>query len=53
LRAFEDDLCQLQAKDAEIRVQKYKNIELQCQLDTIKLERTSEVWILKKEIENL
>jgi hypothetical protein len=30
-----------------------KNVELWNQLDAIKLERTREVWLLKKEIENL
>jgi hypothetical protein len=53
LEAVEDGLRQLQAKDRQIKKQIHKRIEVQRQLDAIKLERTREVWLLKKEIENL
>jgi hypothetical protein len=53
LRAVEDGLHQLQAKDRKIDAQIHKNVELRNQLDTLKLECTREVWLLKKEIENL
>jgi hypothetical protein len=43
----------LQAKDRQIEEQIHKRIEVQCQLDAIKVERTQEVWLLKEEIENL
>jgi hypothetical protein len=49
----EDGLRRLQDKEAEVPEQKTKNLLLQCQLDAFKLERTREVWLLKKEIENL
>jgi hypothetical protein len=53
LRAVEDGLNQLQEKDHQIGKKIYKNFELRNQLDTIKQERTREVWLLKKEIEDL
>lgn len=43
----------MQDKEAEVLEQKTKNHLLQRQLDAFKLERTCEVWLLKKEIENL
>jgi hypothetical protein len=53
LRAVEDGLCQLQAKDLQIDEKTYQIVGLPRKLDAIKLERTQEVWLLKKEIENL
>jgi hypothetical protein len=43
LRAVEDGLCQLQAKDRQIEEQIHKRVEVRRQLDEIKLERTREV----------
>jgi hypothetical protein len=43
----------LQAKDRQIGEKTYQIVGLQCELDAIKLERTREVWLLKKETENL
>jgi hypothetical protein len=48
LRAVEDNLHQLQAKDRQIGEQIMKNVELRNQLDAIKLDHTREVWLLKK-----
>jgi hypothetical protein len=53
LRVVEDCLHQLQAKDRQIEEQVHKRIEVQRQLDAIKLERTRKTWLLKKETENL
>jgi hypothetical protein len=53
VRTVECGLHQLQAKDCQIEEQIMKNVDLRNQLDAIKLERTREVWLLKKEIENL
>jgi hypothetical protein len=53
VRTVECGLHQLQAKDRQIEEQIMKNVDLRNQLDAIKLERTREVWLLKKEIENL
>jgi hypothetical protein len=50
LRALEDGLRQLQAKDRQIEEQIHKRVEVQHQLDEIKLEHTREVWLLKQEI---
>jgi hypothetical protein len=50
LRVVEDGLCQLQAKGRQIEEQIHKRVEVQHQLDEIKLERTCEVWLLKQEI---
>jgi hypothetical protein len=38
-------------KDRQVEKQIMKNAELWNQLDAIKLKRTREVWLLKKEIE--
>jgi hypothetical protein len=43
LRAMKDGLHQLQAKDRQIEEQIRKRVEVQRQLDEIKLERTREV----------
>jgi hypothetical protein len=53
LRAGEDGLRQLQAKDRKIEEQIHKRIEVQHQLDELKLEHTHEVWLLKQEVKNL
>jgi predicted nucleic acid-binding Zn-ribbon protein len=53
LRAVEDGLHHLQAKDHQIEEQIMKRAKLRNQLDAIKLGCTREVWLLKKEIENL
>jgi hypothetical protein len=53
LRPIEDGLHQLQAKNRQIEEQIHKRIEVQHQLDEIKLKHTREVWLLKKEIQNL
>jgi hypothetical protein len=50
---IEDGINQLHALEAQITEQKYRNITLQHQLDTIKLERTKEVWNLKKKNDDL
>jgi hypothetical protein len=52
LRVVEDALRQLQAKDRQIEEYILKKVELQHQLDAIKLECTRETWLLKKEIQN-
>jgi uncharacterized membrane protein SpoIIM required for sporulation len=43
LKAIEDGLCQLQAKDHQIEDQIMKKVELQNQVDAIKLECAREV----------
>jgi hypothetical protein len=53
LKAIEDGAHQLQAKDRQIGAQIQKNVELRNELNTLKQERTREVWLLKKEIQNL
>jgi hypothetical protein len=53
LRPMEDGACQLQEKDRRIGEEIMKNIELQNELNTLKQERTREVWLSKKDIENL
>jgi hypothetical protein len=52
-RAVEDRLHPLQAKDKQFEEQIHKRIEVQRQLDEIKLERTWEVWLPKKKIQTL
>jgi hypothetical protein len=52
-RLVEDGLHQLQDKDRQIGEKTYRIVSLQRKLDTIKLERTREIWLLNKEIENL
>lgn len=53
LKAIEDGARELHAKDAQIKAKRHKNIKLQRQFDAIKFERTREIWLLNKEIENL
>jgi hypothetical protein len=53
LRAIEDGARQLQEKDRRIGEEIMKNVELWNELNTLKQERTREVWLLKKDIENL
>jgi hypothetical protein len=53
LKAVEDGLHQLNTEDAQIGKKTIQIVGLQHQLDAIKLERTWEVWLLKKQIENL
>jgi hypothetical protein len=53
LRAIEDGLQQLQAKDRQIEAYIHKNVEIRYELDTLKLECKREFWLLKKEVENL
>jgi hypothetical protein len=49
----EDGAHQLQEKDRRIGEEIMKNVELQYELNTLKQERTREVWLSKKDIENL
>jgi hypothetical protein len=41
----------LQAREQEIEAQAAENAKVRCELDTLKLEHTREVCLLRKEIE--
>jgi hypothetical protein len=50
---MEDGARQLQEEDRRIGEEIMKNVELWNELNTLKQERTQQVWLLKKDIENL
>jgi hypothetical protein len=43
----------LQTREQEVEAQASENAKVRYELDTLKLEHTWEVWLVKKEIENL
>jgi hypothetical protein len=53
LRVVEDGARQLQAKALQIKEKIYKIIDIRNELNTLKQERTRDVWLLKKDIEIL
>jgi hypothetical protein len=53
LQAVEIKFQQLQTREQEIEAQAAENAMVRCELDTLKLEHTREVCLLRKEIENL
>lgn len=53
LKVVTEDSRVLLAKEEQIREKVWLNIDLRNKLDQIKAERTREVYLLKKEIENL
>jgi uncharacterized protein YqcC (DUF446 family) len=53
LRAMEIKFQQLQTREQEIKAQAAKNAKVPFELDTLKLEHTREIYLLRIEIENL
>jgi hypothetical protein len=53
LQAVEIKFQQLQTREQEIKAEVAENAKVRCELDTLKLEHTREVYLLWKEIENL